>query len=127
MTPNYRKKIPIKYLVPTVLLIHGLTKGDWFDAALFALAVAVGLTSEMLPRIVSSNLAKGAIAMSKKKVIVKRLNAIQNFGAMDVLCTDKRNIDPRQNYSPALFRYRGQERCLCTSLGLAKQLSSKRD
>ncbi|MDC9592635.1 magnesium-translocating P-type ATPase [Xenorhabdus sp. IM139775] len=76
-------------MVPIVLLINGLTKGDWLDAALFALAVAVGLTPEMLPMIVSSNLAKGAIAMSKKKVIVKRLNAIQNFGAMDILCTDK--------------------------------------
>ncbi|WP_338885211.1 magnesium-translocating P-type ATPase [Xenorhabdus sp. TH1] len=76
-------------MVPIVFLINGLTKGDWLDAALFALAVAVGLTPEMLPMIVSSNLAKGAIAMSKKKVIVKRLNAIQNFGAMDILCTDK--------------------------------------
>ncbi|EJV7294436.1 magnesium-translocating P-type ATPase, partial [Salmonella enterica subsp. enterica serovar Rubislaw] len=62
---------------------------DWVEASLFALAVAVGLTPEMLPMIVSSNLAKGAIAMSRRKVIVKRLNAIQNFGAMDVLCTDK--------------------------------------
>ncbi len=76
-------------MVPIVLLINGFTKGDWFDATLFSLAVAVGLTPEMLPMIVSSNLAKGAIAMSKHKVIVKRLNAIQNFGAMDVLCTDK--------------------------------------
>ncbi|MBD1227754.1 magnesium-translocating P-type ATPase [Xenorhabdus griffiniae] len=76
-------------MIPIVFLINGLTKGEWLDAALFALAVAVGLTPEMLPMIVSSNLAKGAIAMSKKKVIVKRLNAIQNFGAMDILCTDK--------------------------------------
>lgn len=76
-------------MVPVVLLINGLTKGDWLDAALFALAVAVGLTPEMLPMIVSSNLAKGAIAMSRRKVIVKRLNAIQNLGAMDILCTDK--------------------------------------
>lgn len=76
-------------MVPVVLLINGFTKGDWFDATLFALAVAVGLTPEMLPMIVSSNLAKGAIAMSRRKVIVKRLNAIQNFGAMDILCTDK--------------------------------------
>lgn len=76
-------------MVPIVLLINGFTKGDWIDAGLFALAVAVGLTPEMLPMIVSSNLAKGAIAMSKRKVVVKRLNAIQNFGAMDVLCTDK--------------------------------------
>src|SRR5208282_61786 len=70
-------------------LINGVTKGDWLQALLFALAVAVGLTPELLPMIVTVNLAKGAIAMSKKRVIVKRLNAIQNFGAMDVLCTDK--------------------------------------
>ncbi|WP_067700289.1 magnesium-translocating P-type ATPase [Erwinia sp. ErVv1] len=76
-------------MVPVVLLINGFTKGDWTDALMFALAVAVGLTPEMLPMIVSSNLAKGAIALSRQKVVVKRLNAIQNFGAMDVLCTDK--------------------------------------
>ncbi|MBO1548712.1 magnesium-translocating P-type ATPase [Yersinia pseudotuberculosis] len=76
-------------MVPIVLLINGFTKGDWTEAALFALAVAVGLTPKMLPMIVSSNLAKGAIAMARRKVVVKRLNAIQNFGAMDVLCTDK--------------------------------------
>jgi Mg2+-importing ATPase len=72
-----------------VFLINGLTKGDWSQAAFFALAIAVGLTPEMLPMIVSGTLAIGALAMSKKKVIVKRLNSIQNFGAMDVLCTDK--------------------------------------
>jgi len=76
-------------MVPVVFLINGLTKHDWIEALLFAVAVAVGLTPEMLPMIVTVNLAKGAIAMSHKKVIVKRLNAIQNFGAMDVLCTDK--------------------------------------
>lgn len=76
-------------MVPIVLLINGFSKGDWVEASLFAPAVAVGLTPEMLPMIVSSNPAKGAIAMSRRKVIVKRLNAIQNFGAMDVLCTDK--------------------------------------
>ena len=76
-------------LAPSVFLINGLTKGDWLEALLFALAVAVGLTPELLPMIVTVNLAKGAIAMSKKRVIVKRLNAIQNFGAMDVLCVDK--------------------------------------
>lgn len=76
-------------MIPIILLINGFTKGDWGEAALFALAVAVGLTPEMLPMIVSANLAKGAMAMAKKKVVVKRLNAIQNFGAMDVLCTDK--------------------------------------
>ncbi|WP_246729887.1 HAD-IC family P-type ATPase [Methylocystis sp. MJC1] len=76
-------------LAPSVFLINGLTKGDWLQALLFALAVAVGLTPELLPMIVTVNLAKGAIAMAKKRVIVKRLNAIQNFGAMDVLCADK--------------------------------------
>jgi len=76
-------------MVPSVFVINGMTKGDWLEALMFALAVAVGLTPEMLPMIVTVNLAKGAIAMSRKRVIVKRLNAIQNFGAMDVLCTDK--------------------------------------
>ncbi|MBS0638346.1 MAG: magnesium-translocating P-type ATPase, partial [Proteobacteria bacterium] len=76
-------------LVPAVFLINGLTKGDWLEALLFAVAVAVGLTPEMLPMIVTVNLAKGALAMARKRVIVKRLPAIQNFGAMDVLCTDK--------------------------------------
>ncbi|OCF99351.1 magnesium-translocating P-type ATPase [Gilliamella sp. wkB195] len=76
-------------MVPIVLLINGFTKGDWGEATLFALAVAVGLTPEMLPMIVSANLAKGAVGMAKRKVVVKRLNAIQNFGAMDILCTDK--------------------------------------
>lgn len=76
-------------MVPIVFLINGLTKGNWMEALLFSVAVAVGLTPEMLPMIVSSNLARGAIAMSRRKVVVKRLNAIQNFGAMDVLCTDK--------------------------------------
>ncbi|WP_133967443.1 magnesium-translocating P-type ATPase [Eubacterium limosum] len=76
-------------MVPLVFLANGLTKGDWPEAFLFAISVAVGLTPEMLPMIVSANLAKSAVAMSKKKVIVKNLSAIQNFGAMDVLCTDK--------------------------------------
>jgi Mg2+-importing ATPase len=79
----------IMVMVPAVFLINGFTKGDWLEALLFAVAVAVGLTPEMLPMIVTVNLAKGAMAMSKKQVIVKRLHAIQNFGAMDVLCTDK--------------------------------------
>lgn len=74
---------------PLVLFINGFTKGDWMEALLFALSVAVGLTPEMLPMIVTSTLAKGAVFLSRKKVIVKRLDAIQNFGAMDVLCTDK--------------------------------------
>jgi Mg2+-importing ATPase len=76
-------------MVPLVFLINGFTKHDWKEAFFFAMAVAVGLTPEMLPMIVSVCLARGAIAMSRKKVIVKRLNAIQNFGGMDMLCTDK--------------------------------------
>ncbi len=76
-------------MVPMVFFINGFTKHNWGKAFFFALAVAVGLTPEMLPMIVSVCLSKGALAMSKKKVIVKRLNSIQNFGAMDVLCTDK--------------------------------------
>ncbi|WP_290902987.1 magnesium-translocating P-type ATPase [Aquabacterium sp.] len=76
-------------MVPLVFLINGLSKHDWLEALLFATAVAVGLTPEMLPMLVTVNLAKGALTMSRKKVIVKRLDAIQNIGAMDVLCTDK--------------------------------------
>jgi len=79
----------IAVMVPAVFLINGFSKHNWMDAFLFAMAVAVGMTPEMLPMIVTVNLSKGALAMSRKKVIVKRLNAIQNFGAMDVLCTDK--------------------------------------
>ena len=75
-------------MTPIVLLINGYTKGDWWEAALFALSVAVGLTPEMLPMIVTST-ARGAVKLSKQKVIVKHLDAIQNFGAMDILCTDK--------------------------------------
>lgn len=76
-------------MAPIVFLINGLGKGNWWEALLFAISVAVGLTPEMLPAIVTVNLSKGAIAMAKKKVIVKRLSAIQNFGAMNILCTDK--------------------------------------
>ena len=76
-------------MAPLVFFINGFTKGDWMEALLFALAIAVGLTPEMLPMIVTSTLAKGAVFLSRKKVIVKRLDAVQNFGAMDVLCTDK--------------------------------------
>ncbi|NMC33678.1 MAG: magnesium-translocating P-type ATPase [Veillonellaceae bacterium] len=79
----------IGVMVPAVFVINGLSRHDWVEAFLFALAVAVGLTPEMLPMIVTVNLSKGAIAMAVKKVIVKRLNSIQNIGAMDVLCTDK--------------------------------------
>jgi len=76
-------------MVPLVFLINGLTKHDWLQALLFGISIAVGLTPEMLPMIVTANLAKGAVNMSKRKVVVKRLNAIQNIGAMDILCTDK--------------------------------------
>ncbi len=79
----------VMVLFPLVFLINGLTKGDWSSAFFFAIAVAVGLTPEMLPMIVSSNLAKGALTLSKHKVIVKELASIQNLGSMDVLCTDK--------------------------------------
>ncbi len=76
-------------MVPIVFIINGLTKGNWLSAFLFAISVAVGLTPEMLPMIVTTCLAKGAVAMSKKKTVIKNLNSIQDFGAIDVLCTDK--------------------------------------
>lgn len=76
-------------MVPLVFVINGLTKGDWLAAFLFGISIAVGLTPEMLPMIVTTCLAKGAVSMSKKKTIVKNLNSIQNFGAIDILCTDK--------------------------------------
>jgi P-type Mg2+ transporter len=102
---------------PIVLLINGFTKGDWVQAFLFALSIAVGLTPEMLPMIVTATLAKGAVLLSRKKVIVKRLDAIQNFGAMDVLCADKtgtltqdkvfleRHTDAFGGESDAVFEY----------------------
>ena len=76
-------------MVPLVFFLNGITKGDWLSAFLFGVSVAVGLTPEMLPMIVTTCLAKGAVSMSRKKTIVKNLNSIQNFGAMDILCTDK--------------------------------------
>lgn len=76
-------------MVPLVFLINGITKGNWLSAFLFGISVAVGLTPEMLPMIVTTCLAKGAVSMSKKQTIVKNLNSIQNFGAIDILCTDK--------------------------------------
>ncbi len=76
-------------MVPLVFIINGLTKHEWLEALLFAMSVAVGLTPEMLPMIVTTNLARGAVVMSKQRVIVKRLAALQNIGAMDILCTDK--------------------------------------
>lgn len=104
-------------MVPVVMVINGLTKGDWREAVLFGQAVAVGLTPEMLPFVVSANLARGAIKLSKNKVIVKRLNSIQTFGAMDVLCTDKtgtltedkvvlvRHLDPSGKKSTSVLKY----------------------
>ncbi len=76
-------------MAPLVFIINGFTKGNWMESLLFAVSVAVGLTPEMLPMIVTANLARGAVVMARHKTIVKRLNAIQNFGAMDILCTDK--------------------------------------
>ena len=76
-------------MAPTVIVINGFTKGDWLEAFLFGLSVAVGLTPEMLPMIVTTNLVKGASVMANKGTVIKNLNAIQNFGAIDVLCTDK--------------------------------------
>lgn len=76
-------------MAPIVFLINGFMKGNWVEAGLFAIALSIGLAPEMLPMLVTVNLAKGAIAMSRRRVIVKKLNAIQNLGAMDILCTDK--------------------------------------
>ena len=107
----------IAVMVPAVFLINGLTKHNWLEAFLFAVAVAVGLTPEMLPMIVTVNLSKGALDMARKKVIVKRLNSIQNFGAADVLCTDKtgtltdgkivleKHLDVRGNDSERVLQY----------------------
>ncbi len=107
----------IAVMVPLVFLINVVTKHDWLEALMFAVAVGVGLTPEMLPMIVTVNLAKGALAMSRVKVIVKRLNAIQNLGAMDILCTDKtgtltqdriilkRHLDLHGNESEKVLQY----------------------
>ncbi len=76
-------------IAPLVFLINGLTKGDWLNALIFAIATAVGLTPEMLPVIVTSNLVKGSVEMARNETIVKRMNSIQNFGSADILCTDK--------------------------------------
>ncbi|MBP2623365.1 magnesium-translocating P-type ATPase [Streptococcus oricebi] len=76
-------------LVPVVFLINGLTDGDWLEAGVFALSVGVGLTPEMLPMVITASLAKGSIIMAKEKVVIKKLNAIQDLGAIDILCTDK--------------------------------------
>jgi Mg2+-importing ATPase len=107
----------IMIMVPAVFLLNGLSKHNWLEAFMFALAVAVGLTPEMLPMIVTVNLSKGAMSMANKKVIVKRLNSIQNFGAADVLCTDKtgtltqgriileKHLDVRGNPSQRVLHY----------------------
>jgi Mg2+-importing ATPase len=104
-------------MVPVIVLVNGLTKGDWPQAVMFGLSVAVGLTPEMLPMIVTANLARGAVALSRRKVIVKRLPAIQNLGSMDVLCTDKtgtltqdkvvliRHLDPAGGESGRVLEY----------------------
>ena len=85
-------KLLIKFMVvmiPIILIVNIVTKGDWWESLLFTITIAVGLTPEMLPVIMTSTLAKGAVEMSKKKTIVKRLNSIQTFGQMNILCTDK--------------------------------------
>ncbi len=104
-------------MAPAVFVLNGLTKGGWLQALLFAVSVAVGLTPQMLPMIVTTCLAKGAVAMSRKKVIIKNLNAIQNLGAMDILCTDKTgtltcdkvaleyHLDIHGNEDPRVLRY----------------------
>ncbi|HDR7946596.1 TPA: magnesium-translocating P-type ATPase [Bacillus toyonensis] len=104
-------------MAPIVLLINGFTKGDWQEAFFFAIAITVGLTPEMLPMIVTANLAKGAVNMSKQKVIVKQLNSIQNLGAMNILCTDKtgtltedkvvlvRHLDPTGNTCDRVLQF----------------------
>ena len=99
----------ILIMVPLVFVINGLTKGNWVEAFFFAVAVAVGLTPEMLPMIVTVCLSKGALAMSRKKVIVKRINAIQNLGAMDVLCTDKTGTLTMDQRHPGEALRRGAE------------------
>ena len=104
-------------MVPIVFVINGFGKGNWTEALLFAISVAVGLTPEMLPMIVTTSLAKGAVTMSKKKTIVKNLNAIQDLGAIDILCTDKTgtltqdnvvlqyHMDPMGTEDDRIFKY----------------------
>ena len=76
-------------MVPIVFLSNGLTDGDWLEAGVFALSVGVGLTPEMLPMIITASLAKVLLSLAKEKVVIKKLNAIQDLGAIDILCTDK--------------------------------------
>ena len=85
-------KLLIRFMIimlPIILVINLLTKGDWWSSLIFAITIAVGLTPEMLPVIMTSTMAKGGVDMSKKKTIVKRISAIQTFGEMNILCTDK--------------------------------------
>ena len=104
-------------MVPIVLLINGLSDGDWIQAGLFAISIAVGLTPEMLPMIVTTSLAKGAMTMSCEKVIIKDLNAIQNLGAMDILCTDKTGT-LTQNRMTVTASAGSDERLLATAMAL---------
>lgn len=97
-------------MVPVVLFINGFTKGDWAEAFMFALSIAVGLTPEMLPMIVTTCLAKGAVSMSKEKTIIKNLNAIQSLGSIDILCTDKTGTLTQDNVVLEYhFNLQGQE------------------
>lgn len=113
-------KLLVKFMVimaPIVFLLNGFMKNDWTDAFLFAISVAVGLTPEMLPMILNANLARGAVALSKKKTVVKNLSSIQNFGAIDILCTDKtgtltqdkvvliKHMDLSGEKSPVVLKY----------------------
>ncbi|MDD4850526.1 MAG: magnesium-translocating P-type ATPase [Gemmiger sp.] len=84
-------------LVPVVFVVSGLTKGSWVESFVFALSVAVGLTPEMLPMVITTCLAKGSLAMSKKQTIIKNINAMQGFGSMDVLCMDKTGTLTHEN------------------------------
>jgi len=115
-------------MVCTVFFIVGITKGNWLEALLFGLSIAVGLTPEMLPMIVTVNLAKGALTLAKRKVIVKRLPSIQNFGAIDILCTDKtgtltqdkvvleQHVDILGNTSEEVLNYAYLNSCFQTGL-----------
>ena len=114
-------------MVPLVFLINGFTKHNWGEAFFFAMAVAVGMTPEMLPMIVTVCLSKGALAMSTQKVIVKRLNAIQNFGAMDVLCTDKTGtLTMDKVVLASILRRGGGRRRAGPEVSLPEQLFSDR-
>ena len=111
-------------MAPLVFIINGVTKHAWYDALMLAVSVAVGLTPEMLPMIVAINLAKGALKMAKKDVIVKRLNAIQNFGAINVLCTDEnRHADAGSCHPRTPHRYLRRRKRESSRIRVAQQLS----